>query len=148
MLVSFSLKCLALSENRGSNHHFLIFMLRLLLLQRGHVCHFSLHPLGHVSLRVLVQVVFPRESLTTLLARKILITRVDDVVTGEVLVALEALHTDGADKGPLSGVASLVLVKVLFSFQSGTAILALEPAFKFVSAHVLIQLISGTNFTS
>jgi len=119
-------------------------MLRLLL-QSGHVCHFSLHPLGHVSLRMLVQVVFPRESLSALLAREILVTRVDNVVTGEVLVALEALHTDGADKGPLGGVASLVLVQVLFSFQCGTAILALEPAFKFVSAHVLIQLVSETN---
>lgn len=108
-LNSFSLKCLALSENRGSNHHFLIFVLRLLL-QRRHVCHFSLHPLGHVSLCVLVQVVFPRESLSALLACEILVTRVDDVVTGEVLVALEALHADGADERALGRVATLVLV--------------------------------------
>jgi hypothetical protein len=131
-----------LSENRGSNHHFLIIVFRLLL-QRRHVCHFSLHPLGHVGLRVLVQVVFPRESLSALLASEILVARVDDIVAGEVLVALEALHTDGADKGSLGRVASLVLVQVLFPLQGGTAILALESAFKFVGAHVLIQLISG-----
>jgi len=110
-----------------------------LLLHRGHFC---LDSFGHVSLGMLVQVVFPRESLPALVAGEIFVPRVDDVVAGEVFVALEALHADGAHKRTLCRMAPFVLVQVLFPLQSGTALFTLETALKFVSAHVLIQFVS------